>query len=124
VKRRIELILAVILLVNFIGIGGFWILFLLKPTEPITLELGTHIFSEFATSLLCLISFIILVKKLSRLKSLMLITAGMLLYSSMQALGWAFVNQIYPLLALMVINILFILGYLVVTIRGDRLPAH
>ena len=118
-KSWIEKILATFLLINFAGICGFWTFFLLKPSEPITLTLITHIISEYATGLFALVAFILFIKKSKICRIFMYFSIGMLFYASLQAIGWAIATEIYSLLVLMILNLVLIVVYMLISI-SDR----
>lgn len=119
-KSWIEKILVTFLLINFIGIWGFWTFFLVKPWEPITLELMTHILSEYATGLLALVSFILFVKRSKTFRIFIYFSIGMLFYASLQAIGWAISTEIYPLLALMILNVVLIVTYMLISVSDHK----
>jgi len=112
----LEGILKFLLIANFLGICGFWTLFLLNPPEPITLELTTHIISEYLTGIAALVSFILLLKRSKISRYILLFSLGMLFYASSQAIGWVTTVRIYPLLILMAVNIIIIIPYMIVRI--------
>ena len=120
-KSWIEKILIAFLLINFIGICGFWTFFLFKPSEPVTLELITHILSEYATGLLALFSFIVFVKRLKNLMILVYFSLGMLFYASLQAIGWAISTEIYPFLVVMILNALLVGTYMLISVSNRKL---
>ena len=114
----LERILKFLLIVNFLGICGFWTLFLLNPSEPITLELLTHIISEYLTGIAALVSFILLLRRSKILRYILLFSLGMLFYASLQAIGWTITVRMYPLLILMVANVIIIISYIIARISS------
>jgi hypothetical protein len=119
-KSWIEKILVTFLLINFIGIWGFWTFFVVKPSEPITLELITHILSEYATGLLALVSFILFIKRPKTFRIFVYFSIGMLFYASLQATGWAISTGMYPFLVLMVLNMILIGAYMLVSVSNRK----
>jgi hypothetical protein len=119
-KSWIERILVTFLLINFIGIWGFWTFFLFKPSEPVTFELLTHILSEYATGFLALLSFILFVKRSNTFRIFVYFSIGMLFYASLQATGWAISTGMYPFLALMVLNVVLIGAYMLVAVSNRK----
>jgi len=115
-KSWVEKTLVTFLLINFVGIWGFWTFFLIKPSEPITLELITHILSEYATGLLALVSFVLFVKRSKTFRIFIYFSIGMLFYASLQATGWAISTEMYPFLALMVLNVVLIGAYMLISV--------
>jgi len=93
-KLWIEKILAAFLLINFVGICGFWTFFLFKPSEPITLELFLYF------------------------------SIGVLFYASLQATGWAISNKMYPFLFLMLLNIVLIGIYMLFSTSNGKTASN
>jgi len=123
-KSWIEKILAAFLLINFVGICGFWTFFLFKPSELITLELLTHILSEYATGIFALVSFVIMAKRVKAFKAILYFSVGMLFYASLQATGWAVSTNMYPLLVLMVLNIVLIGIYMLFSTSNGKTASN
>lgn len=97
-----------ILLVNFAGISGFWTIFLLNPSEPVTLELRMHIITEYLTGLMALVSLILILQSHRFSWIALYFSLGMIFYASLQATGWAITNNMLPLLSILLLNLVFI----------------
>jgi hypothetical protein len=119
-KAWIERLLVTFLLINFIGIFGFWTLFLFNPREPVTLQLTTHILSEYATGLLSLFSLILFIKRSEIFRIFVYFSIGMLFYASFQAIGWAIETKMYPMLVLTVLNVMLIGAYMLISVSNSK----
>lgn len=73
------------LLINFLRYLQVLNLFLLQPSEPISLELTAHILTEYATGLLALFLFIVIVECSKILRIFVYFSMEMLFCALLQA---------------------------------------
>jgi hypothetical protein len=110
-NRMLEKTLVGLLLLDAISQIGFWTAFLIKPPEPITPFLTTHIPAEYFSALMALVTFILSLRRSRLFKPVMLFTVGVMFYASMQAIGWAVDKRAYPALASFLLNLSLIAVY-------------
>ena len=72
----------------------------------------THIISEYTIGIFTSIAFILLLRKSKYFKPVWFFTIGMHFYAAIQAIGWAFAENLLPVFINLIINTILIVLYL------------